>query len=69
LVTSSYLEGHCCALARFGYSRDGRPDRRRASSGCSAPPSCPVAVEVFAADVGDPKTLAMQIDKLKKRFG
>jgi transposase len=24
---------------------------------------------VFAADVGDPKTLAMQIDKLKKRFG
>src|SRR5512144_1297089 len=26
-VTSSYLEGRCCELARFGYSRDGRPDR------------------------------------------
>src|SRR5512143_1642665 len=30
---------------------------------------CPVAVEVFAGDTGDPKTLATQIDKLKKRFG
>jgi hypothetical protein len=28
-----------------------------------------VAVEVFAGDTGDPKTLATQIDKLKKRFG
>jgi hypothetical protein len=26
-VTSSYLEGRCRELARFGYSRDGRPDR------------------------------------------
>jgi hypothetical protein len=26
-VTSSYLEGCCCALARFGYSRDGRRDK------------------------------------------
>jgi transposase len=28
-----------------------------------------VAVEVFAGDTGDPQTLAVQIDKLKKRFG
>src|SRR5512133_1198701 len=26
-LTSSYLEGRCCALARFGYSRDGRRDK------------------------------------------
>jgi hypothetical protein len=39
-VTSSYLEGRCCELARFGYSRDGRPDRPLdPSSGCSAPPT------------------------------
>lgn len=68
-VTSSYLEGRCCALARFGYSRDGRPDRPQIVFGllCAAD-GCPVAVEVFAGDVGDPKTLAAQIDKLKKRF-
>jgi Transposase DDE domain len=69
-VTSSYLEGRCCELARFGYSRDGRPDRPQIVFGllCTAD-GCPVAVEVFAGDVGDPKTLAAQIDKLKKRFG
>jgi hypothetical protein len=69
-VTSSYLEGRCCELARFGYSRDGRPDRPQIIFGllCAAN-GCPVAVEVFEGDTGDPKTLAVQIDKLKKRFG
>ena len=68
-VTSSYLEGRCCELARFGYSRDGRPDRPQIVFGllCSAD-GCPVAVEVFEGDAADPKTLATQIDKLKKRF-
>jgi hypothetical protein len=69
-VSSSYLEGRCCELARFGYSRDGRPDRPQIVFGllCAAD-GCPVAIEVFAGDTGDPKTLATQIDKLKKRFG
>ena len=69
-VTSSYLEGRCCELARFGYSRDGRADRPQIVFGllCAAD-GCPVAVEVFEGDTSDPKTLAVQIDKLKKRFG
>jgi transposase len=29
---------------------------------------CPVAAEVFAGDTADPKTLAAQIEKLKRRF-
>src|SRR5512134_2441652 len=68
-VTSSYLEGRCCELARFGYSRDGRPDRPQIVFGllCAAD-GCPLAVEVFAGDVADPKTLAAQIAKLKTRF-
>jgi hypothetical protein len=68
-VTSSYLEGRCCELARFGYSRDGRADRPQIVFGllCAAD-GCPVAVEVFEGDTADPKTLATQIDKLKKRF-
>jgi hypothetical protein len=69
-VTSSYLEGRCCELAQRGYSRDGRPDRPQIVFGllCAAD-GCPVAVEVFEGDTGDPKTLAVQIDKLRKRFG
>ena len=30
---------------------------------------CPVAVEVFEGNTGDPSTLAVQVTKLKERFG
>ena len=26
-ITSSYYEGHCCPLAKFGHNRDGKKDR------------------------------------------
>ena len=69
-VTASYLEGRCCALARFGYSRDGRRDKAQIVFGllCNGE-GCPIAVEVFAGDTGDPATLSAQIGKLKQRFG
>jgi len=35
---------------------------------CSAE-GCPIAIEVFARNVGDPDTLAAQISKIKDRFG
>lgn len=39
-LTSSYLEGRCCALARFGYSpATVGATSRRSSSGCCAPPT------------------------------
>jgi hypothetical protein len=69
-VTSTYLEGRCCPLARHGYSRDGKPAKLQIDFGviCSKE-GCPIAVEVFAGNTGDPSTLAAQIDKLKTRFG
>jgi hypothetical protein len=69
-LTSSYLEGRCCELARFGYSRDGKRDKLQIVFGllCAAD-GCPVAVEVFEGNTGDPGTLASQVDKLKRRFG
>jgi transposase len=33
-----------------------------------APDGCPVAIEVFDGNTGDPSTLAPQIEKLKQRF-
>jgi DDE family transposase len=69
-VTSTWLEGRCCKLARRGYSRDGRRDKLQVVVGlmCTAE-GCPVAVEVFEGNTGDPATLAGQIGKLKHRFG
>ena len=68
-VTSTWLEGRCCELARYGYSRDHRRDRPQLVIGllCAAD-GCPVAIEVFAGNTADPATLAGQIDKLKQRF-
>jgi len=68
-VSSSYLEGRCCPLAARGYSRDGKPGKLQITYGLlCAPDGCPVAIEVFAGNTGDPATLATQIDKLKQRF-
>jgi hypothetical protein len=69
-VSSSWLEGRCCELARFGYSRDGRKGKLQIVYGllCAAD-RCPVAVEVFEGNTVDPMTLSAQIDKLKERFG
>src|SRR5271170_7154885 len=69
-VSSSYLEGRCCPLAKLGYNRDGKKGKLQIVYGllCAAN-GCPVAVEVFDGDTGDPNTLTAQIDKLKERFG
>jgi transposase len=69
-VSSSYLEGSCCPLAHRGYSRDGRKGTLQIVYGLlCAPDGCPVAIEVFDGNTGDPKTLASQVAKLKQRFG
>ena len=69
-VTSSYMEGRCCPLARFGYNRDGKKGKLQIVYGLlCAPDGCPVAVEVFEGSTGDPATLGSQVAKLKQRFG
>src|SRR5271166_3692120 len=68
-VTSSYLEGRRCELAQFGYGRDYRPDRPQIVFGLlCTPDGCPVAVEVFEGNLGDPSTLSNQVRKLRMRF-
>jgi len=68
-VSSSYVEGRCCELAKRGYNRDGKKGKLQIVYGllCAAD-GCPVAVEVFEGNTGDPKTLSQQIEKLKQRF-
>jgi hypothetical protein len=69
-LTSTYLEGRRCELARHGYSRDGRPDRAQVVFGLLTDErGCPIAVEAFPGNTADPSTLEAQIAKLRDRFG
>jgi transposase len=68
-VTSSYYTGRRSDLVQFGHNRDGKNGCPQIVYGllCS-PDGCPVAIEVFAGNTADPKTLNAQIQKLRKRF-
>ena len=69
-LTSVYLEGRCCPLAKHGHSRDAKRGKLQIEFGllCNAQ-GCPVAVEVFDGNTADPATVGVQIDKLRRRFG
>jgi len=69
-VTSSYFEGRTCPLAKRGHNRDGKRGKLQIVIGllCNRD-GCPIAVEVFGGNTGDPTTLKPQIDKLRDRFG
>ncbi len=69
-LTSSYLEGRRCPLAKRGHSRDGKRGKLQIEFGllCDRE-GCPVAVEVFDGNTADPMTVGTQIDKLRHHFG
>ena len=69
-LSSVYLEGSHCELAKRGYSRDGKRGLPQIEFGLLTDrEGRPVAVDVFEGNVGDPSTVAAQVDKLKNRFG
>jgi hypothetical protein len=68
-VTSTYFEGRCCPLARYGYSRDGKRDKLQITFGLlTNADGCPIAVEVFEGNTADPGTVGSVIAKLRERF-
>lgn len=68
-VTSTYFEGRTCPLAKLGHNRDGKKGKLQIVFGilCTVE-GCPVAVEVFSGDTGDPSTLQKGIEKIRDRF-
>jgi hypothetical protein len=69
-LSSSYLAGSHCPLARLGYSRDGKKGTLQIEYGLLTDPvGRPVAVEVFSGNTGDPATVPPTLEKLRVRFG
>jgi hypothetical protein len=69
-LSSSYVEGRCCPLARLGYSRDGVKGKLQVNYGliCS-PEGRPVAVRVHEGNVTDQQTVPDTVADLRERFG
>ena len=71
-ITSSYFEGEYegSDIVAYGYNRDGKRGHEQVLIGllCS-PEGCPVAVEVFAGNVQDAKTMIDKISEVQKKYG
>lgn len=69
-LSSSYVEGRCCNLAKIGYSRDGKKGTQQINYGLvCAPDGRPIAVEVFDGATSDSKALMPAVESVTKRFG
>ena len=57
-------------MAQFGYNRDRKKGKLQIVFGllCNSQ-GCPIAVEVFEGNTGDPTTLPKQVEKVRSRFG
>jgi hypothetical protein len=69
-VSSAAFEGRTCPLGAIGHPKDGVRGRLQIVYGLlTSKDGVPVAIEVFAGNTGDPKTVASQVSKVKDRFG
>jgi hypothetical protein len=69
-LSSSWVEGSCCPLARRGYSRDGKTGKAQIEYGLTCDPQGrPVAVEVFAGNTADPSAFISSAQTVRERFG
>ena len=69
-VLSAAFEGRTCPLGAVGHPKDGVRGRLQIVCGLlTSKDGIPVAIEVFAGNTGDPKTVAAQVAKIKDRFG
>lgn len=69
-LTSTYVEGGHCPLAKRGYSRDGKPGKPQIAFGLmTTSEGVPVAIEAFPGNTADPATFQGQVEKVRDRFG
>jgi len=68
-LTSSYFEGDSCDIAKRGYSRDHRPDRRQIEIALLVNrEGIPIAHEVWEGNIKDQKTVHDALETMQKRF-
>jgi transposase len=69
-LSSSWVDGTCCELAAFGYSRDGKRGRMQIEYGLlTDPEGRPVGIDVFPGNTADATAFTTAVDKARKDFG
>lgn len=69
-LSSSYMEGEHCPLAKIGYSRDEKRGTLQVNYGLMTNDrGCPVAISVFDGNTSDSTTFLPQVKMLRDQFG
>jgi len=69
-LSSSWMEGSHCPLARRGYSRDGKANRAQIEYGLLTDPAGrPAAIKVFPGNTADPTAFIDVVHTVRNRFG
>lgn len=69
-LSSSYMEGEHCSLAKIGYSRDEKRGSLQVNYGLMTNDrGCPVAISVFDGNTSDSTTFLPQVKMLRDQFG
>ena len=68
-LSSSWMEGTHCPLAKRGYSRDGKKNRTQIEYGLLTDPAGrPVAIKVFAGNTADPTAFVDAVKIVRDKF-
>jgi transposase len=69
-LSSSWVEGHCCELAAFGYSRDKKRGLKQIEYGLlTDPQGRPVAIRVFPGNTSDTTSFIDAVSMVAENFG
>lgn len=69
-LSSSWVEGRCCELAAFGYSRDKKRGVKQIEYGLlTDPQGRPVAIRVFPGNTSDTKSFIDAVSMVAENFG
>jgi transposase len=69
-LSSSYMEGTTCPLAKRGYNRDGKSGKLQVNYGLVTDArGCPVAIRVYEGNTSDSTTVLGHATRIKDEFG
>lgn len=68
-ITSSYMEGHKCIIAQYGYSRDHRGDKEQIVIGLvTTYDGFPIKCKIYKGNTTDKTTVSLVVKEIKEQF-